>query len=86
MHGSSEFSELQTNLINMELYLRSILIKYLPQSIINVIRQIPRPILFKGFPRYKQDGLATIHNCEFMNDKLFTEAYKLGDETGSSRN
>lgn len=30
---------------------------------------------------YNQDGLATQHNCDFMKDKLFAEAYQLGAST-----
>jgi O-methyltransferase len=30
---------------------------------------------------YDEDGLATFHNCDFMKDELFIEAYKLGEAT-----
>lgn len=32
---------------------------------------------------YNQDGLATIHNCDFINDKRFLKAYEAGEATGS---
>ena len=32
---------------------------------------------------YDSDGLKTIHNCDFLADPLFREAYRLGSETGS---
>ena len=32
---------------------------------------------------YNQDGLATIHNCEFMREPRFAAAYALGKATGS---
>ncbi len=32
---------------------------------------------------YKTDGLYTIHNCDFIQDKLFAESYKYGKLTGS---
>jgi len=32
---------------------------------------------------YNQDGLATVHNCDFLHDPHFLEAYRLGEETGS---
>ena len=32
---------------------------------------------------YNRDGLATIHNCDFMQDPRFAEAYALGKATGS---
>jgi len=37
-----------------------------------------------GMPfRYKEDGLATIHNCDFLIDPRFQKAYTLGESTGS---
>ena len=32
---------------------------------------------------YNQDGLATAHNCDFMQDQRFLSAYNLGAETNS---
>lgn len=32
---------------------------------------------------YAQDGLYTIHNCDFVNDLHFAESYRLGKATGS---
>jgi O-methyltransferase len=32
---------------------------------------------------FEYDGLATIHNSDFMNDQKFRKAYKLAEETGS---
>lgn len=32
---------------------------------------------------YNQDGLATVHNCDFMRDPRFAKAYVLGEATGS---
>ena len=32
---------------------------------------------------YNQDGLATVHNCDFMRDPRFMEAYAQGKNTGS---
>lgn len=39
----------------------------------------------KIFPNatYNQDGLISIHNCDFMNESKFSEAYKSGQNTGS---
>ena len=34
-------------------------------------------------PTYNQDGLITVHNADFMEDRLFQEAYELGAQTGS---
>jgi len=70
---------------NTGLHLKSVLKRVLPQCLINVVGQTPRAIFLRGVPRYKQDGLVTIHNCEFMKDNLFREAYNLGEATGSFR-
>jgi len=32
---------------------------------------------------YDQDGLTTIHNCDFLRDKAFVRAYKTGEDLGS---
>lgn len=32
---------------------------------------------------YDRDGLKTLHNCDFLGDPLFQEAYRLGRATGS---
>jgi O-methyltransferase len=32
---------------------------------------------------YRQDGLATVHNADFMKDERFRAAYKAGEATGS---
>lgn len=32
---------------------------------------------------YNQDGLATVHNCDFMKDARFLEAYEAGKKLGS---
>lgn len=49
-----------------------------------VAKRVPRsPEWVPGPLTYNQDGLATIHNCDFMRDPLFMEAYRLGRETGS---
>ncbi|SLN63194.1 TylF/MycF/NovP-related O-methyltransferase [Oceanibacterium hippocampi] len=33
--------------------------------------------------RYDQDGLKSIHNCDFMDDPAFADAYRAGAETGA---
>ena len=64
--------------------LKNLIEKTLPASIILLIeialrmkRKQPLHIL-KVEPTYKEDGLFTNHNCEFMQDPLFKEAYDLG--------
>jgi hypothetical protein len=41
------------------------------------------PEWVRGPLTYNQDGLATVHNCDFLRDPHFLEAYRLGQETGS---
>jgi O-methyltransferase len=45
------------------------------------LRQISTLSLTQGPLTYNQDGLATVHNCDFMKEKLFMEAYNLGAAT-----
>jgi len=39
--------------------------------------------LIPGRLTYNEDGLATVTNCDFINDPRFAEAYRLGEQTGS---
>ena len=39
--------------------------------------------LIPGPLTYNRDGLATVTNCDFLNDPRFQEAYRLGEQTGS---
>ena len=48
---------------------------------IRFVRSIPTLSLTQGPLTYNQDGLATIHNCDFMKESLFIEAYELGEAT-----
>jgi hypothetical protein len=41
------------------------------------------PELVPGPLTYNEDGLATIHNCDFVHDARFLESYRHGEETGS---
>jgi len=43
----------------------------------------PRYELVCGPLTYHQDGLATIHNSDFIKDRLFAESYNLGRALGS---
>jgi O-methyltransferase len=45
------------------------------------MRRIPTLRLVQGPLTYNQDGLATMHSCDFMQESLFKEAYKLGEAT-----
>lgn len=44
-----------------------------------------RAVWVKGPLTYNCDGLATIHNCDFIDDDRFHRAYKSGEATGSWR-
>ena len=65
---------------------KSLLKKVIPPWMIKIVRHPkldPDYVLIKGPLTYNQDGLATIHNCDFMKDGRFMEAYNLGKQTGS---
>ncbi len=47
------------------------------------LRRVPKLEAVVGPLTYNQDGLATRHNCDFITDPLFAEAYRLGEATGS---
>lgn len=47
------------------------------------LRLLARYRLVPGPLTYNQDGLATQHNCDFISDPHFAEAYRLGEATGS---
>jgi hypothetical protein len=53
------------------------------RGIVFRIEQLLRYRLIKGPLTYDQDGLATQHNCDFIVDPLFMEAYRLAEATGS---
>ena len=59
----------------------SLLKKVLPAEVIRLIQMIKNFrsfVLVHGPLTYNQDGLATRHNCDFMKDELFMEAYTVG--------
>ena len=45
-------------------------------------REVVKPV-FELDWTYDTDGLRTVHNCDFLKDPLFAEAYKRGKATGS---
>jgi O-methyltransferase len=61
--------------------------------LIAVIRRILRlpdatlrallPHLIRGHQRFQEDGLFSLHNCDFLNEPRFQKAYALGEATGS---
>lgn len=63
--------------------LKKILKKIFPSEVVKLIKMIKNFRLVQGPLTYNKDGLATRHNCDFMNDPLFKEAYKLGKRLNS---
>jgi len=63
--------------------LKKILKRIIPDRIRKFINRIRHFVIVDGPLSYKQDGLYTLHNCDFLKDKLFLEAYNLGKETNS---
>ena len=69
----------------------------LKRAVLNQVRKIVKPHhvhllanylagpceLVRGPLNYNQDGLATSHRADFMNEARFREAYALGKQTGS---
>jgi hypothetical protein len=51
-------------------------------GLLNLMPGVPWQLI-PGPLTYNQDGLATVINCDFLNDARFQEAYRLGEQTGS---
>lgn len=66
--------------------LRKKLTNKLPQPVFDVLVKLyqTRGLAFVPGPlTYNQDGLASKHNCDFMQEPRFAKAYELGRKTGS---
>jgi len=63
--------------------LKKTLKKFIQTRVRKLINKIRHVAIVDGPLSYKQDGLYTLHNCDFLKDKLFLEAYGLGKKTGS---
>lgn len=63
--------------------LKKTLKKSIPDRIRKFINRIRHIAIVDGPLSYKQDGLYTLHNCDFLKDELFLEAYNLGKGTNS---
>jgi O-methyltransferase len=61
------------------------LLRVLPASVVRLIHFLNHPESYKLVTdlTYDQDGLATQHNCDFMEDERFVRAYRRGESTGS---
>jgi hypothetical protein len=66
---------------------RGLLRKVVPRRVVKSIRVLRNPdryVAKSNVPwTYNQDGLCTVHNCDFMQDPLFLASYNLGKATGS---
>ncbi len=65
--------------------LRKKILGALPAPLAKAIRCIGAPNKFIRMPdaTYHEDGMASQHNADFLQDPLFVEAYALGKATGS---
>jgi hypothetical protein len=61
--------------------------KALPKRLFELIRFIkfPKSYASVDFATYNQDGLIAFHNCDFISDARFAQAYQAGEATGSWR-
>jgi len=73
--------------------IKSVIRRLLPNRFLVALSALRHPDAFvlkkdyvlnnKSKVTYNNDGLTTIHNCDFMFDEWFSQAYKKGKETGS---
>lgn len=67
-------------------FLKQTLKKILPNKLIQLLtaaQKLSHSVLVPGPLTYNQDGLATQHNCDFITDQRFQDAYQAGKATGS---
>jgi O-methyltransferase len=66
--------------------LKTFIKRTFPPQIVKILRLLRHPNLFDvvtGPLTYNQDGLATKHNCDFLQDPRFMASYRLGEQAGS---
>jgi O-methyltransferase len=65
--------------------IKSFLLRNSPERIIGAWRVLKNPEFYAPFDKvtYRQDGLLTEHNSDFMLEPRFLTAYQRGQETGS---
>lgn len=65
--------------------LKGTIINLLPARLFNSLRVLARPEYYLPLTEitYREDGLVTQHNADFMKDERFARAYKLGESTNS---
>lgn len=56
---------------------------FFPHRLTDAVYRLWKARLVPGPLTYNQDGLATIHNADFMNEPRFLRAYEAGRRTGS---
>jgi O-methyltransferase len=67
-------------------FLKQIIRKILPDKIVDMltkVQNLSQNVLVPGPLTYNRDGLATQHNCDFITNPRFHEAYQAGKATGS---
>lgn len=67
--------------------IKALLKRRLPAKAVDVFRLWQHPAdtyaFFSGPLTFNHDDLATSHNCDFIHEPLFAQAYQLGERTGS---
>lgn len=73
--------------VEMIAALKKTFMRALPEEMQRLIIALKNRSVYLGSSplTYKQDGLATEHNADFMKDEAFMKSYNLGKNTGSWR-
>ncbi len=81
----NRFSVISTVTDQMNAATKALLRHVIPSRVVKSVRVLKDPDRYVVAKRwaYDQDGLATVHNCDFMKDPKFRESYELGKATGS---
>jgi hypothetical protein len=63
----------------------NIAMKVLPDRLFHSLRMLKKPDSYVPLTNvtYNQDGLVTVHNCDFMKDEAFQQAYQAGESLDS---
>lgn len=66
--------------------LQNAITRHLPDAVVKALKVLLRPsmtVVLPYRPSYQEDGFATVHNCDFIDDPEFKRAYEAGERTGS---
>lgn len=66
--------------------LQNVITRHLPDGLVKALKVLLRPgrtVVLPYRPTYQEDGFATVHNCDFINEPEFQRAYAAGERTGS---